>query len=64
VKDVSDNATQDDERGSRAPQLPEGDDPGDGIETYDTTDGVVFYDAENPLAWLKATHAVPLGDQR
>ncbi|GGM71857.1 hypothetical protein J2752_002297 [Halarchaeum rubridurum] len=64
MNDVSDNATQDDERGNNVPQLPEGDDPRDGIETYDTTDGVVLYDSENPLAWLKATHAVPLGDQR
>jgi len=61
---VSDNATQDDGRGNHVPQLPEGDDPGEGIETYETDDGVVLYDSENPLAWLKATHAVPLGDRR
>lgn len=24
------------------------------IETYETDEGVVFYDAENPLAWLEA----------
>ena len=64
MNDVSDNATHDDKRGSAAPALPEGDDPREGIETYETADGVVLYDSENPLAWLKATHAVPLGDQR
>ena len=24
-------------------------------ESYDTDDGVVFYDAENPLAWIQTT---------
>ncbi len=29
-------------------------------EAYEVSDGVVFYDAENPLAWLQADHAVSL----
>ena len=32
------------------------------IETYDTDDGVVFYDAENPLAWLQTSATVLLED--
>ncbi|MFB6253967.1 MAG: hypothetical protein ABEI06_05105 [Halobacteriaceae archaeon] len=34
------------------------------IEAYKTDDGVVLYDAENPLAWVKATHALTIKDQR
>ncbi|WP_338727968.1 hypothetical protein [Haladaptatus sp. DJG-WS-42] len=37
----------------------------DGVETtevYTTEDGIVLYDAENPLAWVQATHAVLLRD--
>ncbi|MCT9096147.1 DUF7331 family protein [Haloarchaeobius sp. HME9146] len=32
------------------------------IETYETEDSVVFYDAENPLAWLEATKTFALRD--
>lgn len=45
------------------PQLPDGDDPAESIEAYETDEGVVLYDAENPLAWLQSTSAVALGDQ-
>lgn len=34
------------------------------IEVYATDDGVVFYDAENPLAWVEATVACALEDLR
>lgn len=37
----------------------------DGVETieaYETDDGVVLYDAENPLAWVQTTRAVTLED--
>lgn len=30
------------------------------IESYDTEDGVVFYDSENPLAWVQASATVEL----
>jgi len=33
------------------------------IETYETNDGVVFYDAENPLAWLEADETCSLRDR-
>lgn len=29
-------------------------------ESYETQEGVVFYDAGNPLAWLQADNAVDL----
>lgn len=29
-------------------------------ESYETEGGVVFYDADNPLAWLQADHVVDL----
>lgn len=30
----------------------------DTVEAYEVEDGVVFYDAENPLAWVRASNAV------
>jgi hypothetical protein len=30
------------------------------IEAYETDDGVVLYDAQNPLAWMQADDAVSL----
>lgn len=32
-------------------------------ERYEIDDGIVFYDAANPLAWLEAGHALRLADQ-
>lgn len=29
-------------------------------ESYEVSEGVVFYDAENPLAWMQADHVVDL----
>ncbi|MFO7925482.1 MAG: DUF7331 family protein [Halobacteriota archaeon] len=29
-------------------------------ESYETDDGMVFYDAENPLAWMLSDHVVDL----
>lgn len=31
-------------------------------EAYETEEGVVFYDANNPLAWLQAGSAITLAD--
>jgi hypothetical protein len=31
-------------------------------ESYEVRNGVVFYDADNPLAWLQADHAVDLDE--
>jgi hypothetical protein len=32
------------------------------VESYEVDDGVVLYDAENPLAWVEATTAVRLDE--
>ncbi|MFT4890833.1 MAG: hypothetical protein ACI9YT_001754 [Halobacteriales archaeon] len=32
------------------------------VEAYETEDGVVIYDAENPLAWLESSSAIPIRD--
>ncbi|MFB6171862.1 MAG: hypothetical protein ABEJ23_04960 [Haloarculaceae archaeon] len=32
-------------------------------ELYETDDGVVLYDADNPLAWVQSTVSVRLEDQ-
>ncbi|MUV88296.1 hypothetical protein GJ631_17480 [Natronomonas sp. CBA1123] len=31
-------------------------------ESYETEEGVVFYDAENPLAWIQAEHVLDLDE--
>lgn len=39
----------------------------DGIErtgTYEADDGLVFYDSENPLAWLRSSRTVGLANRR
>lgn len=59
---MSDHAAGDAHRQNDVPQLPEADEARESVESYDTEDGVVFYDAQNPLAWLKATNAMSLGD--
>lgn len=33
------------------------------VETYETAEGLVFYDAYNPLAWAKTTYSVSLPNQ-
>ncbi|ELY37835.1 DUF7331 family protein [Natronorubrum tibetense] len=30
------------------------------VESYETEDGVVFYDAENPLAWVETSQTLTL----
>ncbi|ELY76046.1 hypothetical protein C486_18539 [Natrinema gari JCM 14663] len=32
------------------------------IESYETDDGVVFYDAQNPLAWVETSRTLTLAD--
>lgn len=60
---MSDHADADPERGidRSRPTEPAG---ADTVETYETDDGVVFYDAENPLAWVQASDAARLDDVR
>lgn len=37
-----------------------GDESAVAVEVYETDDGVVFYDAENPLAWIQTDATVGL----
>ena len=32
------------------------------VESYEVDEGVVFYDAENPLAWVEAQSTVTLSE--
>lgn len=64
VTDVNDHATGDESRSTDGSDLPESEASRADIEAYETTDGVVLYDAQNPLAWMKASNAVALGDRR
>ncbi|WP_433624542.1 DUF7331 family protein [Halomicrococcus sp. NG-SE-24] len=59
---MSDNATEDGRLDRAESELPAPAEPTDSIETYETDDGVVFYDARNPLGWLKASATVTLED--
>ena len=34
------------------------------VESYDVDDGIVLYDAENPLAWVRTNEPVSLDDRR
>ena len=34
----------------------------DTVEAYHVEDGTVLYDAENPLAWVESSAAVPIRD--
>ncbi|MFB6268260.1 MAG: hypothetical protein ABEI31_11420 [Halodesulfurarchaeum sp.] len=52
-----------DEQGNDVPQRPDTGEPDTSIEVYETNDGVVLYDADNPLAWLQSSAAVSLGDR-
>ena len=53
----------DSERTDRSPAAParmgEASGLGD-VESYDVDGGVVFYDPQNPLAWVEATQTVTL----
>lgn len=32
------------------------------VESYETEEGVVFYDAENPLAWVETARPISLDE--
>lgn len=59
-----DDPAKGENRRADVPQLPDGQDSTDPIEAYETVDGVVFYDGDNPLAWLQSTSKVELSEQR
>jgi hypothetical protein len=41
---------------------PERPDGVDTVERYDVDGGIVFYDPENPLAWVEATRSIHLSE--
>lgn len=58
--EVSTSVNGDDTTESSEPRSdPEGTET---IEAYETEDGVVFYDAENPLAWVETSQTLELAD--
>lgn len=59
MNDVSTRVTDDTTDGSDGRDESRGIDT---IESYETDGCVVFYDAENPLAWLEATRTLRLED--
>jgi hypothetical protein len=34
----------------------------DSVEAYETEDGTVLYDADNPLAWIESTRTISLDE--
>lgn len=61
---MSNHANSGQNEDSAEAQLPESEQTGvESIEAYETEDGIVFYDAQNPLAWLKAGTTLTLKEQ-
>jgi len=44
-------------------ELPAAESSRDSVEVYEADEGTVFYDAQNPLAWLQSSQAVTLSEQ-
>ena len=59
MKKVSDHVTQDGGAAGRGPET----DRAASVESYTTDGGVVFYDVDNPLAWLESTRTLSLEEQ-
>ncbi|MFP4530644.1 MAG: hypothetical protein ACLFNC_05055 [Halodesulfurarchaeum sp.] len=60
---VDDHAKGEDRRAD-LPELPDGESAEDDIEAYETVDGIVLYDGENPLAWIQSTAVESLAENR
>ncbi|AXR78792.1 DUF7331 family protein [Natrarchaeobaculum sulfurireducens] len=56
VSTLNDDDKQDGERESTAPEDPQL------IESYETDECVVFYDAYNPLAWVETSRPLTLDE--
>jgi hypothetical protein len=46
------------------PALPGETDPRDSVEAYETDEGTVLQDADEPLAWLQSSYAVRIEESR
>ena len=57
MNEEPDRTTDDELDGKRASHASRG---VEGVGTYETADAVVFYDADNPLAWVQTSEAVGL----
>lgn len=58
------NGSRSDGATSREPMLPEPADSNATVEFYETDDGTVLYDAENPMAWIYSDGAADLPGRR
>ncbi|WP_135661504.1 DUF7331 family protein [Halorhabdus rudnickae] len=58
------NGSRSDGATSREPTLPEPSESDATVEFYETEDGTVLYDAENPMAWIYSDDATALPDHR
>lgn len=59
---MSDHASDHGRHSADAPRPNQGHGDVESIEAYESDGKVVLYDAENPLAWVEATRAVPVRD--
>jgi hypothetical protein len=60
MTDTTDGETERPDRGIRT--TPEDSEALQAVGTYESGDGVVFYDTENPLAWVQSGVTLPLGE--
>nr|WP_136688300.1 hypothetical protein [Halorhabdus amylolytica] len=58
------NGSRSDGAASREPMLPEPSETVETVEFYETEDGTVLYDAENPMAWIYSDDATDLPERR
>jgi len=58
------NGSRSDGATSREPALPEPSATDSTVEFYETEDGTVLYDAENPMAWISSDGAADLPARR
>ena len=62
VTSVRDNTTEEGRRDGD-PELSGPAESVPSIEAYEIEEGVVFYEADNPLAWLQSSQVLPLDKQ-
>ncbi|MFB6085226.1 MAG: hypothetical protein ABEJ84_00240 [Halodesulfurarchaeum sp.] len=60
---MDDHARGEDRRAD-VPELPQGESAEREVEAYETVDGIVLYDGDNPLAWIQSTAVESLSENR
>ena len=58
------NGSRSDGATTGEPKLPEPSDGAETVEFYETDDGTVLYDAENPMAWIYSDDTADLPARR